>query len=168
MPGRSSFRRTTSKVLSAIFNILGPLVEGSRFLDLYAGVGTVGIEALLRGATEVVFVEADRRRASEIKTNLTRKGLSSRALVLQSRVENFLKNYSDQGFDIVFLDPPYHEFRPEEILQGVSEKLLKEATRVVLEHFHKLEVPSEVGRLVLQKQYRYGDTVLSLFKTIEL
>ncbi len=161
--GRKTFRRTTSRVLTALFNILGERINGARFLDLYAGEGTVGVEALLRGAREALFVEADRRRSEAIRRGLARKGLSDRAWVFTQRVESFLKNYRGNAFDIVFLDPPYHDFQPDEVLEMLSSVVGPE-TLVVLEHFHKSTVPESGGGLNLKRQYRYGDTVLSIYE----
>ncbi|RME63903.1 MAG: 16S rRNA (guanine(966)-N(2))-methyltransferase RsmD, partial [Nitrospirae bacterium] len=158
-----SYRRTTSKVLNALFNILSNRVQGARFLDLYAGVGTVGIEALLRGASEAVFVEADRNRSAQIKKTLSERDLSSRAKVLNMKVETFLKNYSGEPFGIVFLDPPYHDFSPERVLSMLG-PVTGINTLVVLEHFHKVTVPEESGGLRLKRQSRYGDTVLSFYE----
>lgn len=164
--GEASFRRTTSKVLNALFNILGSRVEGARFLDLYAGVGTVGIEALSRGASEVVFVEADRRRSAMIKKALSERTFGQRAKVFSMKVEAFLKNYHGKPFDIVFLDPPYHDFSPERVL-GMLSPVLGQKGLIVLEHFHKTDLPEAPGKVRLKRQYRYGDTVLSLYEPVE-
>jgi 16S rRNA (guanine(966)-N(2))-methyltransferase RsmD len=100
-------RPTADQVRKAIFDIAGPQVEGSRFLDLFAGSGAVGIEALSRGAVEALFVESSREACGIILENLNATGHRARGIVKRGVVERFLTRPPEQPFDLGFLDPPY-------------------------------------------------------------
>jgi len=104
-------RPTADAVKEALFSTLGPHVAGSRVLDLYAGSGALGIEALSRGAEAATFVERDRRAASAIRANLEATGLAGQALVVEAPVERFLASAPPDAapFDLVLADPPYAE-----------------------------------------------------------
>ena len=106
VPAGSRVRPTSNKVKQALFNILGDRVEGAAFLDLYAGAGGIGIEALSRGAARVTFVDVSRDSLAIIKQNIEQTGFSARALVAASKAEAFLRKPSGP-YDILFLDPPY-------------------------------------------------------------
>lgn len=112
VPRGDRVRPTSDKVREALFNVLrhrfGDPADSARVLDLFAGAGTLGLEALSRGAAEVVFVEADRRHGQVLRENLAvvAKGCPGRATVVQSRVERHLDGTAS-AFDLVFLDPPY-------------------------------------------------------------
>jgi 16S rRNA (guanine966-N2)-methyltransferase len=158
-------RPTSDKVKQALFNILGSRIEDSTFLDLYAGAGGIGIEALSRGAGYVTFVDASRDAQNIIKQNIEQTGFSDRALVATSRVDIFLKKASGP-YDIVFLDPPYAEdMLPLLELVGGS-NILKADSVVVAEHFKKQPSPEKAGPLTLNREARYGDTVLAFYKLI--
>jgi 16S rRNA (guanine966-N2)-methyltransferase len=162
-PAGSGVRPTSDKVKQALFNILGQRVAGSVFLDLYAGAGGVGIEALSRGAERVVFVDASRESVKTIRQNIERTGFGDSATVIQSGTEPFLKKLSGP-YDVVFLDPPYAaELAP--LLQLVaSAGILKPDTVVIAEHFKKQPSPGRAGALMLFREARYGDTVLAFYK----
>ena len=100
-------RPTADQVRKAIFDILGPQVEGGRVLDLFAGSGALGIEALSRGASETVFVESSREACSLIAENLGATGLRGKGIVRRSDAERFLSRRATNPFDLAFLDPPY-------------------------------------------------------------
>lgn len=108
-PRGARVRPTPDRVREALFNILAPVVEGSTFLDAYAGVGTVGIEALSRGAALVDFVEADRGLIGYLERNLERTGLRGNSRLFRQKLEHFLRGWSgsDSPYEIVFADPPY-------------------------------------------------------------
>jgi 16S rRNA (guanine(966)-N(2))-methyltransferase RsmD len=158
-------RPTSDKVKQALFNILGSRIEDSTFLDLYAGAGGIGIEALSRGAGYVTFVDVSRDSQNIIKQNIKQTGFSDRAQVATSRVDIFLKKASGP-YDIVFLDPPYAEnMLPLLELVGGS-NILKPDSIVVAEHFKKQPSPEKAGSLMLNREARYGDTVLAFYKLI--
>jgi len=118
---KSGVRPTMDRVKAAIFSSLGEMVIGAHVLDLFAGTGALGIEALSRGADSALFVEEDRQSTAAIEKNLAKTGLSGR--IRQQDVFNFLKNASDTAgkFRIVFADPPYDKMKSGE---GFTEKLL--------------------------------------------
>ena len=165
--GRDDLRPTSAKVREAIFDILRGELEGASFLDLYAGTGTVGIEAASRGAGSVVFIEAVRSRATAIQSVIDKLGLSSQADVYGEAAEVFLQRISRSGesFDIIFVDPPYASGETGNILLLISEYGILHAQGTALcEHAAKLKPPEAAGNLKLKKQYKYGDTLLALYR----
>lgn len=162
-------RPTSDRVKEALFNILQFEIAGSKVLDLYAGTGSLGIEALSRGAQLAVFVEKNPLALRFLKENLNRSGLKEKATVYGLSVDDFLdqmigcKNY----FDLIFLDPPY-KIKPEK-LKAVLEKaakLLNDGGVLVLEHKTKLAVDCPEHLLSLNDKRAYGDTSLSFFKLL--
>jgi len=162
VPTGSKVRPTSDKVRQALFNILGEKVPGAVFLDLFAGAGGIGIEALSRGAERVVFVDGARESLETVRHNIEQAGFGERAKVVLSKVEPFLKRRSGP-YDIVFLDPPYAlEMLP--LLQLVAGSgLLKAGGIVIAEHFKKQTSPETAGALALHREARYGDTVLAFY-----
>lgn len=161
-------RPTPDRVREALFSILGS-VEGARVLDLYAGTGALGIEALSRGASQATFVENARPALDALRENLAKLGLAGSATVLAMRVEQAARRMGASGsdrFDLVFADPPYEMVRdgsaPRAIASVIEAGLLAEAAWVVLEHGALDEAP-ELPGLALQESRRYGDTALSLY-----
>ncbi len=164
MPAGSRVRPTSDKVKQALFNILGHDAGGLVFLDLYAGAGGIGIEALSRGAERVVFVDAASASVKVIRRNIEQSGFEDKARVVQSDVEAFLKKPTGP-YDIVFLDPPYAlELAP--VLDLIaSARICKPNALVIAEHFKKKLSPERAGALKLVREARYGDTVLAFYKT---
>lgn len=160
-------RPTSSKVRESVFNIIGGAIAGSRFVDLYAGTGAVGIEAMSRGADKVFFVEADRKRAGQIEKNLCKYDCGGRAEIITADASDFAGRSEEEGrkFDIIFLDPPYHSDELDDILYILSSgEILGSAGIVMAEHSSKKSLPDRVGNLVKKKDYKYGDTMLTLFR----
>jgi 16S rRNA (guanine(966)-N(2))-methyltransferase RsmD len=163
VPAGSRVRPTSDKVKQALFNILGEKVQGSIFLDLYAGTGGIGIEALSRGAGRAYFVDDSRESLQAIKQNIEQAGFGERATVIPAKAALFLKKGGEQ-FDIVFLDPPY-SLEQEELLALVSGSgILKQESIVVAEHFKKQKSPEQAGRLLLYREALYGDTALAFYR----
>jgi 16S rRNA (guanine966-N2)-methyltransferase len=167
-------RPTSAKVRQAIFNIIGDRIIDSVFLDLYAGTGAVGIEALSRGAKKTVFVDDNSLRISIIKKLLEKFGLKDMARVVKDRASNFIKK-TESVFDIIFVDPPYASGELDMVLPLIDEKgILGDNGIVIAEHPSKKTPPFTspldkggirgVGSLRLIKTYKYGDTSLSLYK----
>jgi 16S rRNA (guanine(966)-N(2))-methyltransferase RsmD len=160
-------RPTSSKVRESVFNILRERVEDAVFVDLYAGTGAVGMEAMSRGARTVFFVEADRRRAGSIEETIEGCGCRAKAVVVKKKAEDFIRKAASEGgsFDIVFLDPPYYSTEMGTVLPLVGEgPLLNDGALVLAEHLSKRELPDEVGVLRKKKTYKYGDTTLTLYR----
>jgi len=163
VPAGSRVRPTSDKVKQALYNILGEKTEGALFLDLYAGTGGIGIEALSRGAARVVFVDDARNSLLVIKQNIEQLGFGERAQVVPSKVEAFLKKTSEQ-FDIIFLDPPYIVEQGPLLQSIAASRLLKQDSIVISEHFKKQPSPERAGGLELYREAQYGDTVLAFYK----
>jgi 16S rRNA (guanine966-N2)-methyltransferase len=161
------FRPTSSKVREAIFNILQNDIEDAAFLDLYAGSGTVGFEALSRGAVRCCFVEQNARRIEEIISSAKRMGLDNRVVVFREKASDFLRRASKSGttFRIIFADPPYASDEISEIFALLDEGgVLDQDGILMVEHSSK-KVFGDTGRtLRLIKNYKYGDTMLTLFR----
>jgi 16S rRNA (guanine(966)-N(2))-methyltransferase RsmD len=149
-------------VKQALFNILGDRIDNAVFLDLFAGAGGIGIEALSRGAARVTFVDASRDSLQTIKRNIEAMDFSDHAEVVLAKAEAFLKKPTGP-YDIIFLDPPYaDELAP--LLALISEcGLVKPNAIVIAEHFKKQPSPEQAGALVLSRQAKYGDTVLAFY-----
>lgn len=159
-------RATSNRVREALMDILMGEIEGSRFLDLYAGSGGVGMEALRRGASHVTFVEQNRNASEEIRKRIQKYGLSGRSCIMRKKATSFLSGYaSGEGFDIVFLDPPYHSDEIFIALRMIpSSGIMKNDTTVIAEHFSGKELPERFDKLIKIRDYHYGDTVLSVFR----
>jgi len=160
-------RPTSSKVREALFDILGPRIRGSVFVDLYAGTGAIGIEAMSRDAGTVYLVESDRRRAASIEETLKGCGCRSKAVIAGMKADAFVKKSVLEGkkFDIVFLDPPYASGEIEPLLEILGKgDVLSDDALVVAEHSRKAELPEAAGVLRKKKTYRYGDTALTVME----
>jgi 16S rRNA (guanine(966)-N(2))-methyltransferase RsmD len=163
---KEPLRPTTGKVREALFNILHDRIEGVCFLDLYAGTGAIGLEALRRGASKTVFVEASRGCSRNIHEAAERHGLSDKTQVIVEKVSSFIRqvNTNRMSFDIIFLDPPYHTDEIVHIMSLIGKSdLLKQEGIVIAEHFKKRKLPERFGILHKSRDYTYGDSVLSLY-----
>lgn len=166
-PKGPGLRPTSDRVKEALFSILGSRVAGSRFLDLYAGTGAIGIEALSRGARQVTFVEPDQAALRVLRANLIQCGLADSADIHTCSAAAFLKRRTTaaQPYDLVFADPPYRPDRLAELWPVLCETAaIAPDALIAVEHASKTELPPSQGRLTLLRQYRYGDTTLSLFE----
>lgn len=163
VPAGSSVRPTSDKVKQALFNILADRVEAAVFLDLYAGAGGIGIEALSRGAAHVTFVDVSKEALAVLRHNVEQMGFGDHAEVVPAKAESFLKKPS-RPYDIVFLDPPYAEEMAPLLDLIAGSKILKSASIVIAEHFKKQPSPEKAGALALYRESRYGDTVLAFYK----
>ncbi|MBN2058475.1 MAG: 16S rRNA (guanine(966)-N(2))-methyltransferase RsmD [Candidatus Saganbacteria bacterium] len=163
-------RPLTDRAKEALFNILQGRIEGIRFLDLFAGSGAVGIEALSRGAAQVVFVEQNRQAVRVIKQNLENTGLGQASGIMPQEVGKALKLLRTQGkrFDIIFLGAPYDSPDLEQALEFLGEDgLIKEAGLVIAEHRRQHKIAAEYGRLNSVRETRYGETVLTFYRMTE-
>lgn len=159
-PGQDT-RPTRSLVRESIFNILQGAFEGARVLDLFAGSGAMGLEALSRGASEAVFCDNSRIAAQVIRENILALGVSGSARVLQLSWEAALAQFAakKQAFDVIFIDPPY-QMPPERVLSTVKASgVLTEGGLVVLEQSAKKPFALPEG-LETFKDRQYGETRL--------
>jgi 16S rRNA (guanine(966)-N(2))-methyltransferase RsmD len=161
-PRSRATRPITDRVKESLFGILGDRVPDARFLDLYAGSGAIGIEALSRGAAWCVFVEHGREALDVLRHNLETTGLAGRARVSGGSVERFLAALDGDRYDIVMLDPPFAEHAILAPLQALRPFLALRAT-VVVRTFWRTEVPSVPG-LAPVRQRRFGETMLTFLQ----
>lgn len=163
---RKAIRPTTRKVKEALFNILRGHITEARFLDLYAGTGAVGIEALHQGASWVTFVDASRKNTDSIKRDIIRYGYSEKTEVVTKKVLPFINSSGgkDRKFDIIFLDPPYYSDEVLKALNALSRStLISDNTIIVAEHTSRAMLPDKIDNLSKKKDYIYGDTTLSVY-----
>jgi len=154
-------RPTSGLVREAVFNILGDIVEGARVLDLYAGTGALGIEALSRGAAEATFIEAEPASCQAIVQSLARTGFGERGTVLRGKLPGALASVPGP-FELVLMDPPYHEETAPETLNLLAERLAP-AGIVVYEHGSKYNPPERPKGLVQSERRVYGDSAVALY-----
>jgi 16S rRNA (guanine966-N2)-methyltransferase len=165
-----ALRPTSDRLRETLFNVLGPAVRGARFIDLFAGTGAVGIEALSRGATEVVFIENHRPAAALIRQNLQSLGLHSGATVLAndalSGLQKIALHASAAPFQLVFLDPPYAQEQDYlRVLRFLgSAQFLAHGATIIAEHSRRLELPEHFGNLVRTRVLRQGDASLAFYR----
>lgn len=169
-PAGEKTRPTSGRLKKALFDILAPRLAGARFLDLFAGAGAVGIEALSRGATEVTFVEQSRSAAAAIERNLGELGLASKAALIRRELGAALRSLEAQGqrFDLIFLDPPYRLVTHAALLSRLAAlDLLEPGGLVILEHHHKTPLAEAYGSLTRVRKVRAGESVLSFYRAAE-
>jgi 16S rRNA (guanine966-N2)-methyltransferase len=150
-----------------VFSILSTRLPDSRFLDLYAGTGAVGIEAVSRGAQRVLCVESNGEALKLLHRNLTDCGMHSRVMTRAQTVKQFLSRPDQmQGpYDIVFADPPYADTRDLELLlkEVPAAALFAPGAWLVVEHAAKASLAAQHGPCLLHRRYAYGDTAVSVF-----
>lgn len=167
-PGKTrSLRPLTDQAREALFNILGAKALDSYFLDLFAGTGAVGIEALSRGARIAIFVEIKRPFVSVIRQNLELTGCSDRAEVYAVDVIRALNLLDSKGaqFDVIFMGAPYDSPILEKALWKLSETgILKSNGVLIAEHRKQHALLKGYGKLESFREARYGETVLSFYR----
>lgn len=155
-------RPTTDRVKEALFDILQFSVENAVFLDLFAGSGQVGLEALSRGAARAVFVDVSPAALNVVRKNVELTGFSDRSEIIRGDFSTFLLG-GGRLFDIAFLDPPYRTGALQKALELVPARMAPGGV-VICEHPREEELPPEAGGLLRQKVYRYGKTSLTVYK----
>ena len=165
--GKGGLRPTSAKVREAVFDILQAEIRGAVFLDLYAGTGAVGLEALSRGAEKVFFVEDNMVRSKSIEDYIKKTGFDKMARVYRKSADQFLKGASESAicFDIIFADPPYASDEIKNVFLLLDgNDVLKEGGCLMVEHCTGLRLMEEMQTLGFIKNYRYGDTMLTLYR----
>jgi 16S rRNA (guanine966-N2)-methyltransferase len=157
-------RPTSARVKEAIFSSIASLIPGASFLDLFAGAGGIGIEALSRGASHCTFVERWPQAFSCLEYNLKQLCFKNSSLVVKDDAMNFINKGLNKKYNIVFLDPPYEK---KELLITILKKinnLLEKEGIVIVETESKYSLPMEYAALQLTKMRRYGDTQVGFYK----
>lgn len=167
VPSGWTGRPTADRNKESLFNILGSSVIDCRFLDLFAGTGNVGIEALSRGAEKAYFVEKDPRAIQTIIHNLKITGMENCSRILMNDIYKALNELSEKGvvFDIIFLDPPYDCGFEFPVIKNVLDlKILSPGGRIIAESSKRTSLPSDIAGCVLLRQEKYGDTMFSFYQ----
>ncbi len=165
LPPESYTRPTADRVKEALFNILGERVYGSIFLDCFAGSGSIGIEALSRGAERVHFVEKNPAVLKILEQNLEKTGFKEQSRIWKGDAQRVLqRGFSGEIFDIIFLDPPYALINPEDFLDLIEKNwFLKSLGIVILETSSQADL-FDLGFWRLAENRVYGDTRLLIWQ----
>lgn len=167
-----NIRYTSDRVKESLFSILGATVEGSRFLDLCAGSGNVGIEAISRGADSVTFVDFNPLCVRNIIANLQRCNISidhPKVNVIKMDIFKAIEYFNRNGisFDIIFIDPPYHSGILKKAIHEISlNNILLEGGRIIAEHDAKEIMDTDIDELIMTRQQKYGTTLLSFYQKV--
>ncbi len=167
-PPGAATRPTSEKVREALFNILGPPPDDTHVLDLFAGSGALGFEALSRGAASVTFVERARPALAALRGNIGLLGVATQASFVPVEVARFLQLAAagtGPAWRWVFLDPPYAAGVVTDSLAALPRARLTDDAVVVVEHAHRAPSPDRAGFLIRTDLRRYGDTELSFYKS---
>jgi len=162
-------RPTSDRLRETLFNILGASVRDSRFVDLCAGSGAVGIEALSRGARQAVFVEQSHRACAVIEANLRALSITDQANIICCDIIAALKQlaYDAAPFDLIFFDPPYASGIYSTVLSYLGDSaMLAEDGLIVVEHRAKTPPQSDYGRLKMFRQLKQGESALAFYKAV--
>lgn len=166
-------RPTSDRLRETLFNVLAPRInDETRFLDLCAGTGAIGIEALSRGADFAIFVDKSRKSCGLIEANLDLLSIpEDQTEVVMSDAEEYLRRFNkngneENGFDIVYFDPPYQsEYRPVlDQFALTDSKILRDEGILVVEHHHKNELPDLIWDLRRWRILKKGDTALIFYE----
>lgn len=162
-------RPTSDRLRETLFNILAPQIENARFLDLCAGTGAVGLEAISRGASHVTFVEQSRKMCGLIGDNRKALGIEDNAFeLINAEALDFLRRHVKQGngpFDVIFFDPPYaSDYEGVLEFAAASDAILGDGAVMILEHFKKRELLETAGRLKRYRVVKQGDSMLSFYR----
>ena len=166
-PRGLAVRPTCDRVKEALFNILADRVPECVFLDLFAGTGNIGIEAISRGAALAVFVEKEHKNTRVIVDNLKTTGFLSAARVLRREAKEAVKLLCAEGiaFDLIFMDPPYQTDLAKETLACVAAGgILKGSGIVIVETGPKEDMSPQIPALKMFRRERYGDTMLAFYQ----
>ncbi|MBO4235400.1 MAG: 16S rRNA (guanine(966)-N(2))-methyltransferase RsmD [Firmicutes bacterium] len=162
-PINNDVRPTTDKVKEAMFSILMPYTEDAICLDLFAGTGGLGLEALSRGASYCVFCDKDRASISLIKENIRRCGAEAKSKVIQGDYMKALERATGK-FDIIIIDPPYNSGIYEKCLSSIEKlDLLSDEGIIIVEHEKNGELSDYFGKYTKIKDRSYGKTILTLY-----
>lgn len=167
-PPSAQTRPTSDRLRETLFNVLAPRIESTRFLDLCAGTGAVGIEALSRGAEHVTFVDQSRKMCALIEANTSALGIDEKEFeIVSADASEYLRRHAkkeQEPFDIIFFDPPYAaDYGIVNLISDMGGQLLTEGAVVIVEHHKKRDLPDGLGFLKRYRTLKQGDSVLSFF-----
>jgi 16S rRNA (guanine966-N2)-methyltransferase len=166
-PGTMRLRPTSDRLRETLFNVLGPAVEGSLFIDVFAGTGAIGIEAISRGAAEVIFVESNAKATALVRQNLESLKIQSTE-VIQADAVGGLERIGGRHVvaDFIFVDPPYENWEDySRVLEFLdTSHLIAPQGVVIIEHHYKTELPERFARLERTRLLEQGDASLSFFR----
>jgi 16S rRNA (guanine966-N2)-methyltransferase len=162
-PRQQLLRPTRAVVREALFNILGEAVLGARLVDLFAGAGTVGFEALSRGAGQVTFVDREERALAHVRATIQKFGCADRCRAVKDDALHWIRSWPRElgDADIVFLDAPYRGDSLDDVLRALGEV---PPPLVVCEHHRDRALPGRVGGLAVIRRSRYGISDLSVLR----
>ena len=158
-------RPTTDRVKEGMFSAIQFDIPGARVLDLFAGSGQLGIEALSRGARQAVFVDQSKESLAVVRDNLKKCGFADNSETYQKTAESYIRSARGM-FDLIFLDPPYRMEILEKVIPQL-EPLLTPGGKIIAEHENNLKLPEKISNLLLQKDYFYGKIVVSVYEKPE-
>jgi len=170
-PPSLQIRPTSDRLRETLFNVITPRIEGARFLDLCAGSGAVGVEALSRGAAHVTFVDRSRKMCGLVEANLDLCGVpEEQTEVVMSEAAEFLRRAParvSEGWDIIFFDPPYTvDYLPAlEIIGAQAAHLLRADGILIVEHHHKNNLKEMLGHVRRWRILKQGDSALSFYES---
>lgn len=162
LPGEEITRPTIDRVKESMFSSVQFLVEGADVLDLFAGSGQLGIEALSRGARRCVFIDQDKGACDVVRQNLRAAGLAGKASVTQTQAQHYLST-AREPFDLVLMDPPYRQGTVAQLLPLVA-RVVKPGGVVLAETEYGASLPERCGPLVCKKHYKYGKVALARYE----
>jgi 16S rRNA (guanine966-N2)-methyltransferase len=160
-PDNSRTHPMGERIRNALFNSIGSEIEGAEVLDAFAGTGSVGLEALSRGAKRATFVEKDRVASKILAKNITSLGAEERATIIRTSVSNWLDTSEPGIFDLIFADPPYHDPQFSTVAQLFG--LLKPNGLMILSHPGRSEAPTKTGVVVVDNR-SYGNADLTFYR----
>lgn len=165
-PSNADIRPTLDRVRESLFNMLAPFIEESRFLDLYAGTGAIGIEALSRGAKLAVFIDQSSEATDLVQQNLSKTKLNTKGKIKKARLPQSIKSLGIKtNFDIIFADPPYEVSDLTPLLNEINvSKILDAKGILIIEHNVKVSPPDREGALQLVRTKVYGVTQMSWYE----
>lgn len=168
-PPSHDTRPMADKIKGALFNALASLnVQPERVLDLYAGTGSIGIEALSRGASWADFVDKGREPARVIRENLKTTGFADRSRVQQMGVGQYIATARTEPYDFIILDPPYADPDILQTLESLGDsRLVESGTIVVIGHWPRLDMPDRLGRLECLRNRCHGDSCFSIYEVVD-
>lgn len=159
-------RPTSDRLRETLFNVIAPRIQDARFLDLCAGSGAVGIEALSRGASHATFVDRSRRSCALIESNIELCRITEEQQVIYcSEAHEFLRQTRSGPWDIIFFDPPYKDdyLKTLDFIGSNTSKLLAGDGLLIAEHHHKNELPETLGNLNRIRVLKQGDSALTFY-----